>query len=100
LKETAIGHIFLVIRLNKVNLDIIFGPKTGCFLQEAKELGLEDYEYSFYSAVSDNQSARELMKKDKPRELAVVLYQTVKEKATIDWTTKESVQASLRVAIR
>jgi type I restriction enzyme R subunit len=67
---------------------------------EARELGLEDYEYSFYSAVSDNQSARELMGKDKLRELAVVLYQTVKEKATIDWTIKESVQASLRVAIR
>jgi type I restriction enzyme R subunit len=30
---------------------------------EAKALKLENYEYSFYSTVSDNQNARELIKK-------------------------------------
>jgi type I restriction enzyme R subunit len=67
---------------------------------EAKELGLKEDEYSFYCAVADNKSARELMGNDKLREIATVLYQTVQEKATIDWTIKESVQAALRVAIR
>ena len=40
---------------------------------EAKELGLTEFEYAFYTAVADNDSAKELMQHDKLRELAVVL---------------------------
>jgi len=36
--------------------------------KEPAELGLSDFEYAFYSVVADNQSARELMSKDKLRE--------------------------------
>jgi type I restriction enzyme R subunit len=68
--------------------------------KEPKEMGLSDYEYAFYSAVADNQSARELMGKDKLRELAVVLYNKVRENATIDWTIKESVRAKLKVVVK
>ena len=67
---------------------------------EAKAMGLEPYEYAFYTAVAANNSARELMQKDKLRELAVVLTQKVRENASIDWTLKESVQAQLRVVIK
>lgn len=67
---------------------------------EATNLGLTQYEYAFYSAVADNDSARELMQKDKLRELAVVLTQRVKANASIDWTIKESVRAKLKVIIK
>lgn len=67
---------------------------------EAKELGLTDFEYAFYTAVSDNDSAKELMQKDKLRELAVVLTERVKKNASIDWTIKESVRAKLKVIIK
>lgn len=67
---------------------------------DAKSLGLSDFEYAFYVAVSNNQSARELMQKDKLRELAVVLAEKIKQNASIDWTIKESVQASLRVIVK
>jgi type I restriction enzyme, R subunit len=68
--------------------------------QEAKKLGLSDYEYAFYTAVADNDSARELMQQDKLRELAVVLTQKIRENATIDWTLKESVKAKLKIAVK
>ena len=68
--------------------------------KEATELGLTQYEYAFYTAVADNDSARELMQKDKLRELAVVLTEKVRQNASIDWTIKESVQAQLRVVIK
>lgn len=68
--------------------------------KEPQEMGLSDYEYAFYSAVADNDSARDLMQKDKLRELAVVLYQKVKENDSIDWTIKESVKAKLKVIIK
>ncbi len=67
---------------------------------EAKTLGLTDFEYAFYTAVSDNDSAKELMQKDKLRKLAVILIERVKANASIDWTIKESVRAKLRVIIK
>ena len=67
---------------------------------EAKALGLTDFEYAFYTAVADNESARELMQKDKLRELAVILTERVKANASIDWTIKESVRAKLKVIIK
>lgn len=66
----------------------------------AKELGLTDYEYAFYTAVASNDSAKELMKKDQLRELAVVLTERVRQNATLDWTVKESARANLRVIVK
>jgi len=67
---------------------------------EAKHMGLSDFEYAFYTAVSNNDSARELMQQDKLRELAVVLTETIRQNASIDWTIKESVKAKLKVAVK
>jgi len=67
---------------------------------EAKKLGLTDFEYAFYSAVASNDSAKELMQQDKLRELAIVLTQRVRENASIDWTIKESVRAKLKVIVK
>jgi type I restriction enzyme R subunit len=68
--------------------------------KEASHLGLTDFEYAFYTAVADNDSARELMQQDKLRELAVVLTETIRQNASIDWTIKESVRAKLKVAVK
>jgi type I restriction enzyme R subunit len=80
-----------LIRLSKeiVNMD-----------SEAKKLGLTDFEYAFYTAVANNDSARQLMQQDKLRELAVILTERVKQNASIDWTIKESVRAKLKVIIK
>lgn len=67
---------------------------------EAKHMGLTDFEYAFYTAVANNDSARELMQQDKLRELAVVLTETIRQNASIDWTIKESVKAKLKVAVK
>ncbi len=67
---------------------------------EAKHLGLTDFEYAFYTAVSNNESAKELMAQDKLRELAVVLTETIRQNASLDWTIKESVKAKLKVAVK
>jgi len=88
---TAAEVIDELIHLSKeiVNMD-----------SEAKHMGLTDFEYAFYTAVSDNESAKELMDKDKLRELAVVLTETIRQNASIDWTIKESVKAKLKVAVK
>ena len=68
--------------------------------KEPQEMGLSDYEYAFYTAIANNDNAKEVMEKEKLRELAVVLYQKVKENASIDWTIKESVKAKLKVIVK
>ena len=68
--------------------------------KEAQEMGLTDYEYAFYTAVAQNESARELMGKDMLRELAVALTDTIRRNASIDWTIKESVKAKLKVSVK
>jgi type I restriction enzyme R subunit len=67
---------------------------------EAKAMGLTDFEYAFYTAVANNDSALELMQKDRLKELAVVLTETIRQNASIDWTIKESVRARLKVAVK
>ncbi|WP_461534436.1 HsdR family type I site-specific deoxyribonuclease [Sinomicrobium sp.] len=67
---------------------------------EAKQMGLTDFEYAFYTAVANNDSAKELMQQDKLRELAMVLTETIRQNASIDWTIKESVKAKLKVAVK
>jgi len=68
--------------------------------REPEELGLTPHEYAFYCAVADNESARELMEKEKLRELATALFLAVKENASIDWTIRENVKAKLKVIIK
>lgn len=68
--------------------------------KEPGHMGLKDYEYAFYIAVANNKSAVELMQKDKLRELAVKLTETIRQNASIDWTIKESVKAKLKVAVK
>ena len=60
--------------------------------KEPQEMGLSEFEYAFYTAIANNDSARQVMEKDKLRELAVVLFEKVKETASIDWTIKENVK--------
>lgn len=66
----------------------------------AQELNLTEYEYAFYSAVAENDSARELMQKEILRELAVVLTKSIRENVTLDWTIKEAARAKLRVIVK
>ena len=80
--------------LIKISKEIVASDK------EATKLGLSDFEYAFYTAVANNDSARELMQHDQLRELAVVLTQRVRENATIDWTIKENVRAKLKVIVK
>ena len=68
--------------------------------KEPYDMGLSEFEYAFYTAIADNDSARELMQKEKLRELAVVLFEKVKQNASIDWTIKESVRAKLKVIVK
>ncbi len=65
-----------------------------------EEMGLEPYELAFYDALSQNQSAQDVMGVDKLRELAILLVQRIRKNASIDWNLKESVRSRMKVAVK
>lgn len=68
--------------------------------KEPAAMGLSEFEYAFYTAVANNESAQELMQVDKLRELAVVLTERVRNNTSIDWTIKASARAKLKVIVK
>ncbi|MGA8884311.1 MAG: type I restriction endonuclease subunit R [Acinetobacter sp.] len=101
LKSAIKGYQNKVLTASEVIDELI---KLAKAIQEsdklAQELNLTEYEYAFYSAVADNDSARELMQKEILRELAVVLTNSIRQNVTLDWTIKEAARAKLRVVVK
>jgi len=68
--------------------------------QRGEELGLSVHELAFYDALSQNESARDVMGTDKLRELSAVLVERIKSNVTIDWNIKENVRAKMKVIVK
>ena len=64
------------------------------------KLGLDYREYAFYTALEVNNSAVAVLGDDILKHIAQELLKTVRNSTTIDWTIKESVQATLRRNVR
>ena len=84
----------VIDELIKISKDIVASDS------EAEHMGLSGYEYAFYTAVANNDSAHELMEQDSLRELAVMLTKEIRENASIDWQIKENVRAKLKVKVK
>ena len=69
-------------------------------MREGEKLGLEDDELAFYDALSENESAVDVMGDETLSFLARELVQTVRKNVTIDWTIRETTRAKLRVLVR
>ena len=67
---------------------------------EFEKMDLSEHEYAFYTAIANNKSAREFMKDERLRDLAIILTEKIKKTASIDWTIKTSVQAKLKVMVK
>ncbi len=64
------------------------------------ELGLNDDEVAFYTALADNDSAVEAMGKDELKVIAAELVTQVRKSVTIDWTVRESARAKIKVMVK
>ena len=68
--------------------------------KRGEKLGLDYREYAFYTALEVNNSAVSILGDEILKHIAQELLKTVRKSTTIDWTIKESVQATLRRNIR
>ena len=64
------------------------------------DLGLTDDEVAFYDAVSDNESAKEVLGDDVLKNIASDLVEAVRKSVTIDWKVRESARAKIRTIIK
>jgi len=65
-----------------------------------QELGLTDDEVAFYDALSENDSARDVIGDEKLRFLAQELVDRVKQSVSIDWQVRENARAQIRVLVK
>jgi type I restriction enzyme R subunit len=68
--------------------------------RRGERLNLDFRELAFYDALETNDSAVAILGDEILRTIARELLQSVRSSTTIDWTIKESVQATLRRNIR
>ncbi len=64
------------------------------------ELGLSSDEIAFYDAITQNGAAVLEIGDETLRELTHKLVETVKSKAKLDWTKRETVRAEMRAAVK
>jgi type I restriction enzyme, R subunit len=68
--------------------------------QQAHESGMSADEWAFYEAVAHHGPALVQMGDDKLKALAAELVLKLREKVTIDWDRKQSVQAGIRATVK
>jgi type I restriction enzyme R subunit len=68
--------------------------------QRGEDLGLNQDEFAFYTALAENESAIEVLGNDKLALIAREVLAVVKKNTTIDWTEKKSVRANLRRMVK
>jgi type I restriction enzyme R subunit len=65
-----------------------------------EDLGLDEDEMAFYDALSENESAREVMGDEQLCIIAHELLEKVKQNVSIDWALRENARAKIRVMVK
>ena len=69
-------------------------------LEKSKELNLSTAENAFYDALSNNESAEELMGEEVLVQIAIEIAEKLRKNVTVDWSVRESVRARLRLLVK
>lgn len=68
--------------------------------EQDEDTDLNEDEIAFYSALADNESAKEVLGDDTLRELAQELVKKVRASVSVDWKERESARAKIRVMVK
>ena len=69
-------------------------------IAEGHDTGLTEEEIAFYQALADNSSAKKVMQDETLKQIARELAESIKRKATLDWTQRDTVRADMRRTVR
>lgn len=68
--------------------------------QRGEESGLSDEEIAFYDALTENESAVQMMGDDKLKLIAHELLMSLRENVSVDWAHRDSARARMRVLVK
>lgn len=89
------------IETSKVIEELIDLAKKMEKAREAGEaLGLTPDEIAFYDALSNHETAKEVMGDEKLKAIAHELTKAIKENMSVDWHKRDSAQAKMRITVR
>lgn len=100
--EAAVAryHANAITSLEMIQELIDMAKDLQASVQRGDDLGLGEEELAFYDALSENQSAVEMLGNDELRKIAHVLVEQLQKNVTVDWHLKESARAKLRILVR
>ncbi|MNP33120.1 hypothetical protein D3C76_1263390 [compost metagenome] len=93
-QNRAIETTQVIMELIELAKEITEAEKRGM------ATGLTEDELAFYDALSDNESARELMGEEILKQIARDLTVSIKNSISVDWAIRESVQAKMKMTIK
>jgi type I restriction enzyme R subunit len=93
-QNRAIETTQIIIELIEIAKQISEAEKRG------ESSGLTPDELAFYDALSDNESAKEIMGDDILKQIARDLTVSIKNNISIDWAIRDSVQAKMKMTIK
>lgn len=68
--------------------------------ENKRDIGLSEDEIAFYDALGINDAAVKIMSDETLKKIAVELTQMIRKNVTIDWSSRESVRAKMRVNMK
>ena len=68
--------------------------------ERGEDLGLNDEEIRFYDALADNESAVRELGDEILKKIAHELTENLRQNLTVDWSSRESVRAKLRIMVK
>lgn len=93
-QNRAIETTQIIMELIELAKEISEAEKRG------EKTGLTADELAFYDALSDNESASEIMGEDILKQIARDLTRSIKNSISVDWAIRESVQAKMKMTIK
>lgn len=93
-QNRAIETTQIIMELIELAKEISQAEKRG------ESTGLTTDELAFYDALSENESAREVMGDEILKQIARDLTKSIKKNISVDWSIRESVQAKMKMTIK
>ena len=93
-------HANAITSLEMIQELINLAKEVQASSSRGEDLNMSQEELAFYDALSDNNSAIEVMGNDELKIIAQELVDQLKKNVTVDWHLKESARAKLRILVR
>ena len=100
--EAAVAryHANAITSLEMIQELVDMSKDLKASVERGDDLGLSQEELAFYDALSQNQSAVDVLGNEELRKIANILVEQLQKNVTVDWHLKESARAKLRIMVR